>query len=184
MIAARKADVKREVVEQGKAEIASTVRKKFGEALAKALKLELTEEMLALILESYRLTQARVKEGKTAPLDENMLLVEVNRLRSKRETDETKLRIALLELRNLIGMAPEAPLKIKGDLEGLPKIFPTLGELTNRALRRNPDLLLLRSMENLADAKIKKAETEGKIDANATLGYQRLGINEAFSLIT
>lgn len=179
LIAVRKAEVKREVVEQSKAEIAAKVRKKFGEALAKALKLELTEEMLASILESYRLIQTRVKEGKTAPLDENMLLVEVNRLRSKREADETKLQIALLELRNLIGMTPEAPLKIKGDLKGLPKIFPTLGELTNRALRKNPDLLLLRAMENLADAKLKKAETDGKFDANATLGYQRLGINEA-----
>jgi len=51
--------------------------------------------------------QARVAEGKIAPLEENMTLVEVNRLRSIREGEAGKAEIALLELRNLLGLRPE-----------------------------------------------------------------------------
>jgi len=48
------------------------------------------------------LVAARVTEGGTAPLEQNMVLVELNRLRSMRETAEGKAQIEMLELRNLI----------------------------------------------------------------------------------
>ncbi len=67
--------------------LAAEVRAKFGEALAQTLKLKLVEDLLETAFSGYRLVQARVTEGKTAPLEENMTLVEVNRLRSTRETE-------------------------------------------------------------------------------------------------
>jgi len=179
LVARREAEIKRKVVEQNKAEIAAEVRKKFGESLAKALKLKLTEEVLESLLKSYRLIQARVKEGRTARLEENMMLVEVNRLRSIREISESNVHIALLELRSLIGTQPETPLKLKGILEDNLTNFPAIGELTERALQTRPDLIILQAMENLAEAKIEKSKTEGKLDAKATLGYQRLRIRES-----
>ncbi len=179
LVASRVAEIKRKAVENAESEIAARIRKKFGEALAKALKLELTEEMLVSLRESYRLVQERVKEGKTAPLEQNIFLVEVNRLRSTREIDESKVQVALLELRNILGMSPELPLKLKGQLENGLAILPGLSELTAQALQRRPDLVLLEAMENLADAKIDSAKTIGTFDANATLGYQRLRISES-----
>ena len=177
LVATREAEIKRKAVEQSQSAIAAEVRSKFGESLAKAQKLKLIEEMLASILESYELISARVEEGKTAPLEKNMMLVELNRLRSKREMTESNVQIALLELRNLIGMLPETPVRIKGEFDNSMTIFPGLGELTSRALQKRPDLSLLRAMENLADSKIRQSKTVGKLDANATIGYQRLRIN-------
>jgi len=179
LIATREAEIKRQVVEQSKAEIAADVRRKFGESLAKVSKLSLTEEMLLSLLESYRLIQARVKEGKTAPLEQNMMLVEVNRLRSVREINESNVQIALLELRSAMGMSPETPLKLKGELESDLTNFPASGKLTDLALQNRPDLILLKASENLADAKLESSKKAGKIDASATLGYQRLRISEA-----
>ncbi|NNE67568.1 MAG: TolC family protein [Pyrinomonadaceae bacterium] len=179
LVATQKAKIKRKRVEQGESEIATAVRRKFGETLALILRLELTEEMLNVTQNSYRLVQARVVEGKTAPLEENMLLVEVNRLRSARETDESKVQIALLELKNLIGLSVNTPLRLKGDLKDSLTNFPLLAELTERALQTRPDLELLRATVDLADAKTDKAKKDGKFDASATIGYQRLRISPA-----
>ena len=95
--------------------LAAEVRAKFGEALAHTLRLKLTNELLDTAQQGYQLVKARVEEGKTAPLEQNMTLVEVNRLLSQRESDAGKVEIAMLELRNLLGMKPEEPLGLRGD---------------------------------------------------------------------
>ena len=62
--------------------LAADVRMKFGETLAQALKLAFTEELLTNNRRGYDLIAARVSEGATPPLEQNMALVELNRLRS------------------------------------------------------------------------------------------------------
>ena len=59
--------------------LAAEVRVKFGEALAAIKKLEVTEKTLVAAKQGYELVAARVTEGKTAPLEQNIFLVEVNR---------------------------------------------------------------------------------------------------------
>ncbi len=153
--------------------LAAEVRAKFGEALAQTLKLKLVEDLLETALSGYRLVQARVAEGKTAPLEENMTLVEVNRLRSVRETEAGKTEIAFLELRNLLGMKPEEPLRLRGDFKDLLTPLLPVFEATEQALRERPDLLGVRAMETLATAQIEQARAAGKLDASASLGYGR-----------
>ncbi|MEJ7861226.1 MAG: TolC family protein [Pyrinomonadaceae bacterium] len=153
--------------------LAAEVRAKFGEALAQAFKLKLTEDLLKTALNGFRLVQVRVVEGRTSPLEENMTLVEVNRLRSMRETVAGKTEIAFLELRNLIGMKPEEPLRLRGDFKDLLALLPTLGEATEQALRERPDLQGMRAMETLAAAQIEQARAAGRIDASVSAGYGR-----------
>src|SRR5258705_35383 len=83
-------------------------------AVANIKNLELTEEILELIKLGYSLVAARVNEGKIAPLEQNMFLVELNRLRSMRENTEGKVEIAMFEFRNLIGKKPEDILRLSG----------------------------------------------------------------------
>lgn len=153
--------------------LAAEVRAKFGEALAQTLKLKLVEDLLETASSGFRLVQARVVEGKTAPLEENMTLVEVNRLRSTRETEAGKTEIAFLELRNLLGMKPEEPLRLRGDFKDLLAPLAPVFEATEQALRTRPDLLGVRAMETLATAQIEQARAAGRLDANASLGYGR-----------
>ena len=54
-------------------------------------------------------------EGATPPLEQNMALVELNRLKSIRESAAVKVEVSLLDLRNLMGVMPEEPLRLKGD---------------------------------------------------------------------
>ncbi len=153
--------------------LAAEVRAKFGEALAQAFKLKLTEDLLETALNGFRLVQARVVEGRTPPLEENMTLVEVNRLRSMRETIAGKTEIAFLELRNLIGMKPEEPLRLRGDFKDLLAPLPPVAKVTQQALQTRPDLQGVRAMETLAAAQIEQARAAGRIDASVSAGYGR-----------
>lgn len=153
--------------------LASEVRIKFGETLANIKKLELTEEILAIVKQGYDLVVARVTEGKIAPLEQNMFLVELNRLRSIRENTEGKVEISLLEFRNLIGMKPEDILRLRGDFENLIGTFPTIAEATANALQLRPDLQGARTIEQLAVARIEQFRAESKVDASLKAGYQR-----------
>jgi len=166
--------------------LVADVRAKFGEALAAILKLGIAEDLIATSQRGYNLVAARVTEGGTAPLEQNMVLVELNRLRSMRETADGKAQIEMLELRNLIGMPPEEPIRLRGDFNDQLTPLPPLGEATERALVERPDLKLAKAAERFAEAHIEQARTEGKLDASLTAGYQRMdfgyplnGINDA-----
>ena len=135
---------------------------------------EVTEKTLTAAKQGYDLVAARVTEGKTAPLEQNIFLVEVNRLQSIRETSEGKIEIAMFELRNMIGMKPEDPLRLRGDFAGLIATTPSIAESTERALRERPDLQGARTLEQLASARIEQAKSEGRIDAAVKTGYQRM----------
>lgn len=154
--------------------LAAEVRLKFGEALAAIKKLDITEKTLATARQGYDLVAARVIEGKIAPLEQNIFLVEVNRLQSIRETAEGKVEIAMFELRNMIGTKPENPLRLRGDFAGLIATTPSIADSTERALRERPDLLGARTLEQLASARIEQAKSEGRIDAAIKTGYQRM----------
>jgi cobalt-zinc-cadmium efflux system outer membrane protein len=169
--------------------LAADVRTKFGEALAAILKLGFDEDLIATSQRGYNLVAARVTEGGTAPLEQNMVLVELNRLRSMRETAEGKTQIEMFELRNLIGMTPGEPLRLRGDFNDVITPLSPVAEATMRALAERPDLKLAKAAESLAEARIEQARSEGRLDASLIAGYQRMdfgyplnGINDAGQL--
>lgn len=173
-VAQRELEVRQHEVADRERLLAAEVRMKFGETLAQALKLAFTEELLANNRRGYDLIAARVGEGATAPLEQNMALVELNRLRSMRENVEGKLEVLMLELRNLIGMPPQEPLQLRGDFSNLLDQPAPIAVETERALRERPDLLAVRALEDLAAARIEQARAAGRLDASVLAGYQRM----------
>lgn len=169
--------------------LAAQIRSKFGEAIANIRKLDLLERILANTNQGYEIVVAKVTEGRTAPLEQNMLLVELNRLRSLRETAEGQAETVMFELRNLIGMPPKEPLRLRGDFVDLLAALPAVDEAVAGALRERPDLQGARAAEKLAVARLEQARAEGKIDASVKAGYQRMrsgfplrGIDDAGAL--
>lgn len=80
----------------------------------------------------------------------------------------------MLELRNLLGMPPEQPLRLRGDFDHLIDQLPPAGAATDRALRERPDLQTFRANEDLAAARIAQARAEGKLDASLIAGYEEM----------
>ncbi len=188
-VAERELELREQVLSDHERNLAADVRSKFGEALAAVLKLGFDDDLVAASRRGYKLVLARVIEGRTAPLEQNMVLVEVNRLRSLRETSDGRVQVLMLELRNMIGMGPEEPLRLRGDFNDLIGPLPPLDEATLRALSQRPDLRAARSAEKLAEAQIEQARATGRLDASLVAGYQRMnfgypvnGINDAGAL--
>ena len=173
-IAERETEVRRQVFADRQRLLAAEVRSKFGETLALVLKLLFVEETLTVTTQNYRLVAARVNEGKTAPLEQNMEAVELNRIRAMRETSEGQAEIALLELKNLVGMPPETPLRLRGDFADLLDPLPPAEIAVEQALINRPDLQTARALVNLGEAQIEQAKIQGKLDASVSAGYQRM----------
>ncbi|HWS88758.1 MAG TPA: TolC family protein [Pyrinomonadaceae bacterium] len=172
--AEREVEVREAALADRERVLAAEVRSKFGEALASVLKLGITEDLLGNSQRGYRLVVARVLEGRTAPLEQNQVLVEVNRLRSMREAERGRVEVALLELRNLMGSEASEPLKLRGDFDGLIDPLPPAAEAAARALDARPDLLAARAAERLAESRVAEARAGGRADAEVRAGYQRM----------
>ena len=177
LVAQRELELKESLLADRERLLAGDVRAKFGEALGQLLKLGFTEDLLLMTDQGYRLVAARVSEGRTAPLEQNMVLVEVNRIRSMRETNQGKVEVAMLELRNLMGMRPEEPLRLRGDLDHLIEPVPSVDVVKDLALRERPDLRAARGLEALAEARISQARSEGRLDASLTGKYELMNFS-------
>ena len=173
-IAERELEIRRQAAAEQERQLASEVRLKFGEALAAALKLKFTEEIIDNAKENFELVAAKVMEGRTPPLEQSMEAVELNRMRAERETAEGIVEMRMFELRNLAAMSPEEPLKLRGDFAALLGSVPPQEIATARALQTRPDLSGARAVEQLSTARIEQARSEGRIDADVMLGYQRM----------
>lgn len=174
-IAERELEIRKLAALERERQVAAEVRSKFGEALAAILKLKFTEEMLSIAKENFDLVAAKVAEGRTQPLEQNMESVELNRIRVMRETAEGAVELRMFELRNLVGMSPEAPLKLRGDFTDLlARPVPPQEIATQVALQTRPDIVGARAVERLSAARIEQAKAEGRIDADVMLGYQRM----------
>jgi cobalt-zinc-cadmium efflux system outer membrane protein len=184
-VAEREVEVREREVANRERVLAGEVRAKFGEALAQALKLSFTDELVEANQQNFNLIAARVTEGATPPLEQNMALVELNRLRSMRETAAGKIEVLMFEFRNLIGLKPEEPLRLRGNFSNLIDQLPPVADATERALHVRPDLQAFRAVENFAAARIEQARAEGRLDASIWAGYERMnssfpvfGVNE------
>jgi cobalt-zinc-cadmium efflux system outer membrane protein len=173
-VAERELDVRRQQLADRERMLATEVRTKFGQTLALALKLQFVDETLAAATENYNLVAARVDEGRTAPLEQSMVAVELNRIRAIRETSEGRVDISMLELKNLVGMGPDEPLRLGGDFDDLLQPLPAQDIATSQALTQRPDLQMSRAIEDLSQARIDEAKAGGKIDASISAGYERM----------
>lgn len=155
--------------------LAAEVRSIYVEALAALRELETTESLNNIDLQTTRFVQARVNEGETAPIELNLLRVEVDRLRSRRALVEGRLKTALLRLKNLAGIAAAEPLRLREDLST--PLFPaspaSLEAAVEIALRHRPDLKLARLHEEVAEAGLNLARANSTPEVTAFSRYTR-----------
>ncbi len=153
--------------------LAADVRSIHVEALAALRELETTENLNNLDLQTTRFVQARVNEGETAPIELNLLRVEVDRLRSRRSLIEGRLKAALLRLKNLAGIPSAESLRLREELFSpvLPAPPASLESAIDIALRHRPDLKLARLNEEVAHAGLSLARANSRPDITAFSRY-------------
>jgi cobalt-zinc-cadmium efflux system outer membrane protein len=182
-VAERELEVKAAQVTNRARELGADVRLKAGEVLAAMRNLRITEVLLAVNREALALVAQRVRRGAIPPLEENLERVEVSRLDASREILASQVEVLTLQLKVLVGFAPEAPLALRGELTA-PVAKRTREGALQEALSGRPDLLAARSEVAMAQAKIRKEEAESRWDASANVGYMRQNFGFGLSGLT
>jgi cobalt-zinc-cadmium efflux system outer membrane protein len=171
-VAERELAMKRAQVLDRERRLRAEVRMKAGEYLATRRNLEVTDELLRVNNGALALVQQRVRQGAAPALDENLMLVEVNRLDAGRQLSASRLEIAALQLKALAGLAPDVPLTLRGEL-ATATLPLERDEAGRRALAARPDLMMARADVALAEARVRRESAEGRWDASINVGYQR-----------
>jgi outer membrane protein, heavy metal efflux system len=171
-VAERELAMKRAGVADRERRLRAEVRMKAGEWFAARRNLAFTDELLQANRAALFVVEARAREGAVPPLEASLVLVEVNRLEATRRLLESRAEILALQLRALVGLPPEAPLALRGDLASFPMV-PDPGQAASRAVALRPDLEMARLDIALAQARIEKETAEGRWDASVSVGYQR-----------
>jgi outer membrane protein, heavy metal efflux system len=157
--------------------------------LSQEFKLTSIRSMLVTNQDSYRLTTQRVGLGDAAPLEEQLLLSEVNRTQAQITSSEGLREAALVDLQSVVGLSSVPRLNIAegfqiGDRE------PQLAELQAFALEHRPDLQTLKLLEEQAAAETSLASAEDHRDLTASARYthsrssfDQFGLSESGALV-
>jgi cobalt-zinc-cadmium efflux system outer membrane protein len=147
------------------------VKARYAEALAEQQKLAALDRLLAANRDSYRLTEARVQQGDAAPLERQLLLVELNRAEAQRAAAAGRVEAALIDLRRLAGLTPSDSLTLGEGPDKL-KLIP-LTQLKQRALESRADLRVARLLEEQGAAEVDLAEAQSRPDVALSARYSR-----------
>jgi cobalt-zinc-cadmium efflux system outer membrane protein len=171
-VAERELALKEAQVAERERMLRAEVRLKAGELLAARRHLRITEELLDANRQALGLMQQRVRRGAAPSLDENLMAVEVNRLDATREVLGGQVEVLGLQLGPLLGLESGAPLSLRGELNVAPAKL-NREEGLRHALTTRPDLLAAQAEVDMAGAKVRKEEAEGRWDASVNVGYMR-----------
>ncbi|HET8923657.1 MAG TPA: TolC family protein [Candidatus Acidoferrum sp.] len=171
-VAENKEEATRQTVADQERLLAGEVRMRFGQALAAIRDLKFAEQLLQVNRDFLRLMEDRVCEGSAPSLDADETRVEVHRIETLRIDYQAKTEVALLALKETVGVDPEEPIRLKGVLELDPQDYDQK-QLLQLAMDHRPDLAFQRANEALANAELRSDQATGKPDASVFGGYER-----------
>jgi outer membrane protein, heavy metal efflux system len=158
--------------------LAADVRARYADALAARRELEVTDEINEIDESMARFVEIRVSEGESAPLELELLRVEIDRARSRRAVVEGKYEAALIDLRSLAGIAPSEPVNLAEKVTALAWVDAprSASEAIEIALRMRPDLRLSRIEERVAEAGLRLARAQSSPEVTA---FSRFSVETA-----
>lgn len=154
--------------------LAGAIGRKAAELAEIEARLALLRELAKLHTESLSLIRARVAEGVSPRLEENLQIVELRQTEAQRAMLDARHRALLEELKGQLGWSGETPLALGPALATRVEL-PPRERLIEEALSRRPDLAAARADEAIGEAMIAMATVEGTFDVSVfgELGWQR-----------
>ena len=151
------------------------MRLQYGLAAAAARDVSVADELVATLQRQLELTRARVSEGAMPPLDRDLLEVEVRRLQAEGVRAAGRAEVAILQLKQLLGLNPAAPLLVSESLDALvgrAGVAPSSTGAAPGAPR--PDVSQAEAQVTLAGARVDEARREGRFDVSLFGSYMRM----------
>jgi cobalt-zinc-cadmium efflux system outer membrane protein len=153
--------------------LAADVRARYGDVLAAVRDLSLVEELGAAIQRQYDLLRSRVDAGAAPPIERDLLDVERRRLDAERVLLLGRTERAMIELKRSLGAPPAEPLRLRDTLEDAvhhdAAIAPAAGSADAR-----PDVREAEARVAVADARVDRAQRDGRPDISLFGGYMRM----------
>ncbi len=157
--------------------LAAAVRTRYGETIAALRDVAILDDLVTATRRQYELLRSRVEEGATPPLERDLLHVELRRLESDRLLQAGRTEAALFQLKQVLGMKADASLTVRDGLEDVVRressaAAPPAG--TSVVLDQRADVREAAARVAVADAKIERAQAEGRFDVSVFANYMRM----------
>ncbi len=175
-VAEREIEATRHEVADRERLLAAEVRETYGKVAAAVRELAVLDELFSSVSKQFALVAARVEQGATPPLERDVLRVDLQRLESERLLQAATVERTLFELKRLLGMTAETPLKIRDTLEQLVRGETDASVPADRAsiVEERPDVEAAEARVAVTEAHIDRAEREGRFDVNLFGMYMRM----------
>jgi cobalt-zinc-cadmium efflux system outer membrane protein len=157
--------------------LAADVRMRYGDVLAAVRDLMLFDDILAATQSQYDLLRSRVEEGASPPLERDLLDVELRRVQAERLLQAARTDAAVFELKRVVGMKADVTLTVRDMLDqlvqresaGVPQI-----QSASSTVEQRPDVREAAARIEVAEAKIGRAQAEGRFDVSLFADYMRM----------
>jgi cobalt-zinc-cadmium efflux system outer membrane protein len=157
-------------VDDRSAQLAYEIENGYLSAVYERERIAVLDRVLASLRDSQRLTEARVREGDAAPLEANLLAVELSRADAQLADAIGRRAAAEVELRRLTSLSPtdavptiSLPIGSKAAL--------SLEQLIARANGKRPDLRSARLLEQQGEAETTLAKAQARPDLTFSARY-------------
>ena len=155
--------------------LAGDVRARFGDVLVAVREVVLLDELIDAVRRQHRLLGARVEDGASPPLERDLLDVELRRLDADRLLQLGRAEAAMFELKRILGVSPGETLRVRETLEDVVQRESALTiPPTPDAAERRTDVREAEARIGLAEAKVDRAERDGRFDVSLFGSYMRM----------
>ena len=154
--------------------LASDVRARFGDVLAVVRDLTLLEELLDTVRRQHDVLRSRVDEGASPPLERDLLDVERRRLEADRLLQVGRAERAMFELKRMLGLPPGDVLRVRDTLEEIVNREAAPIAAPQDVAEQRSDVREAQARIAVAEARIDRAEREGRYDVSLFGGYTRM----------
>jgi cobalt-zinc-cadmium efflux system outer membrane protein len=155
--------------------LVADVRLQYGVAAAAVRDVFVADELVAAAQRQWDVVRARVDAGGTPPLERDLLEVELRRFEAGRLLAAGRADVAVVQLKQLLGMSPTEPLLLSETLETL--VAGSTSAVTSAApvtMAARPDVREAEARVTLADARVDQARREGRVDISLFGSYMRM----------
>lgn len=156
---------------EARRQLAADVAAAYGDVAAAMRELAITDDVLTAATNQLELLRARAAQGSTPTLDRDMVDVDVRRIQVERIAHAALVDVALLRLKRLLGISPEAPLRVTQTLEDL--LTPGDGATDTQPTSRS-DVQASEARLLAADARVAEARRDARPEVTVYGSYMRM----------
>lgn len=154
--------------------LAADVRARFGDALVAIRDLAVLDELIEVSRRQHELLRSRVDEGASPPLERDLVDVELRRLNADRTLQLGRVERAMFELKRMLGVSPDAPIQLRDTLEEAVTRESSAVPASPETGEQRADVREAGARVAVAEAKIGRAERDGRFDVSLFGGYMRM----------